>query len=114
MFKEKEMMEWQVIANNVYPRAFVEQAAAFQSLTTSISVAKGQKIIGMKTAQRQYVQASNEIGFELTLQDIENDLAEEPERDDLSDFEIDEKGITKKDKLLARVKESKHVGNNGK
>jgi len=74
LFKASD--NWKILANNVFPRDFLISSAAFRDITTTIIAAKNSNIIGKKQARKQYVEAGQELGFELSIEEIKKEFEE--------------------------------------
>ncbi len=89
VFRMKPDDEWEIVANNVFPRDFVLQSTAFRDVISTIAVAKSQGFLSEKHGMEMFVMAANELGFELVLSELQEELEKEAvEKDEFGNEEV--------------------------
>ncbi len=115
---KSENVKWEIKANNVFPRDFIVQAAGLQSIITSIVAAKTSGLLDKNTAVKMLVESSNELGYNLSVNEITDALEGEEKEKDMFGSDIDKTPPQREDlsKLSFEqvMKMSKRTaGNNG-
>jgi hypothetical protein len=79
-----ESPEWKIYCKNIYPKDLVQNAVSFQAIANTLSMADTGGLIDKKNAQKIFVFAVNEMGYDhLTFEDIEENLKEQAKEFDI-------------------------------